>query len=134
MKRQPMALLGALTDMFFHVEERQAWLRWRTHTIVFDRDPDFARFAQDPTGRRKRLLRIWLAEPGAGRPYLRAYLGTVTFCATGPSFPELCRLFRFTSKAAADAGQPASCAAASCIPSAATRKRIIRPGQAIRPA
>ena len=68
--------------MHFHFEERQAWLRSNTHTIVFDRDPDFAHFANDPTGRIKRLLRIWLAEPRESGLKLRAYLGTIGFCAT----------------------------------------------------
>jgi hypothetical protein len=92
---------------FFHVEERRAWIRTSTHTVVFDRDPDFPRFAPDPGGSVKRMLRIWLAEPGEKRPHLRAYLGTVTFCFMGPSFRELCRLFHLTSKAAKAAGQSA---------------------------
>ena len=93
--------------MFYHIEERRAWLRSRTHTIVFDRDPEFERFVRNPNGQIKRMLRIWLAEHRGTRPYLRAYLGTVTFCATGPSGRDLRRLFRFASKAAAEAGQPA---------------------------
>jgi hypothetical protein len=93
--------------MFFHVEERRAWIRTHTHTVVYDRDPDYPRFAKDPTGTVKRMLRIWLAEPKGDRPYLRAYLGTVTFCFIGPSFRDLCRLFHLTSKAAKAAGQSA---------------------------
>jgi hypothetical protein len=93
--------------MFFHIEERQAWLRSHTHTIVFDRDPDFARFAQDPTGQIKRMLRIWLAERRGTERHLLAYLGTVTFCAMGPSPGDLRRVLRFASKAVAEAGQPA---------------------------
>jgi hypothetical protein len=53
------------------------------------------------------MVRIWLAEPRGGRPYLHAYLGTVTFCFVGPSFRDLCRLFHFTSRAAKAAGQSA---------------------------
>ena len=90
---------------FFHVVERRAWIRTSTHTVVFDRDPDYPRFARDPGGSVKRMLRIWLAEPGDGRPNLRAYLGTVTFCFMGPSFRELCRLFHLTTRAARAAGQ-----------------------------
>ena len=93
--------------MFFHVEERRIWLRTHTHTVVSDHDPDFPRFVQEPDGRVARMLRIWLAEPRDDRLYLRAYLGTITFCATGPSFGELRRLFRFASRAAAAAGEPA---------------------------
>lgn len=78
-----------------------------THTVVYDRDPDYPRFAKDPGGTIKHMLRIWLAEPGQDRPYLRAYLGTVTFCFMGPSFRELCRLFHLTTRAAKSAGQSA---------------------------
>jgi len=92
---------------FFHVEQRTAWIRTSTHTVVYDRDPDYPRFAKDPSGYIKRMLRIWLAELGRNQPYLRAYLGTVTFCFTGPSFRELCRLFHLTTRAAQAAGQSA---------------------------
>ena len=92
---------------FFHVEQRTAWIRTTTHTVVYDRDPDYPRFVKDPGGTIKRMLRIWLAEPGGDRPYLRAYLGTVTFCFTGPSFRELSRLFHLTTRAAKAAGQSA---------------------------
>ena len=92
---------------FFHVEQRTAWIRTSTHTVVYDRDPDYLRFARDPGGSIKRMLRIWLAEPGGDRPYLRAYLGTVTFCFTGPSFRDLCRLFHLTTQAARTVGQSA---------------------------
>ncbi|UCD58440.1 MAG: hypothetical protein JSV16_04810 [Candidatus Hydrogenedentota bacterium] len=92
---------------FFHVEQRTAWIRTSTHTVVYDRDPDYLRFARDPGGSIKRMLRIWLAEPGGDRPYLCAYLGTVTFCFTGPSFRDLCRLFHLTTQAATTVGQSA---------------------------
>jgi len=90
--------------MYFHVEERRAWIRTHTHTVVYDRDPDYRRFAKDSTGAVKLMLRIWLAEGKGGRPYLRAYLGTVTFCFMGPSFRELYRLFHLTTRAAKAAG------------------------------
>lgn len=96
-----------MDGMFFHTEQRSAWIRTQTHTIVYDRDPDFSRFSTDPSGTVKRMLRIWLAEPGTERPCPKAYLGTVTFCFAGPSFRELCRLFRLTSRAAKAAGQSA---------------------------
>ena len=92
---------------FFHVEERRAWIRTSTHTVVFDHDPDYSRFARDPGGSVKRMLRIWLAESRGERPYMRAYLGTVTFCFTGPSFRDMCRLFHLTTRAARTAGQSA---------------------------
>ena len=90
--------------MFFHVEERRAWVRTQTQTVVYDRDPEYDRFAKDSTGAVKRMLRIWLAEEKGGRPYLHAYLGRVTFCFMGPSFRELYRLFHLTSKAAKATG------------------------------
>jgi len=96
-----------MAGMFFHVEERRAWIRTRTHTVVYDRDPDFPRFSSDPSGTVKRMVRIWLAEPGCRQHRLQAYLGTVTFCFAGPSFRDLCRLFRLASRAAGAAGQSA---------------------------
>ena len=91
--------------MFYHVEERRLWIRRCTHTVIRDNDPDYPRFAQDKTGTIKRILRIWLAEPGGDRPYLHAYLGAVTVCATFSSYRDLYRLFRFTSRAANAAGE-----------------------------
>ncbi len=96
-----------MAGMFFHIEERRAWIRTRTHTVVYDRDPDYPRFSKDPSGTVKSMIRIWLAEPGAGQPHLRAYLGTVTFCFIGPSFRDMCRLFHLASVAAKAAGQSA---------------------------
>jgi hypothetical protein len=93
--------------MFFHIEERWAWLRTCTHTTVRDSDPDFARFQRETDGRLQRMLRIWLAEPRGARPHLKAYLGTVSCFAGGPPFQELRRLFRLASKAATEAGEPA---------------------------
>lgn len=90
-----------MAGMFFHVEERRAWIRRRSHTVVYDRDPDYPRFSKDPSGSVKRMVRIWLAEPRAGQTHLRAYLGTVTFCFIGPSFRDLCRLFHSASASAA---------------------------------
>ena len=97
-----------MADIFFHVEQRRAWVRTSTHTIVYDHDPDYMRFARDPSGKVKRMLRIWLAERKAEKPLLRAYLGTVTFCFIRPSFRDLCRLFHLTTAAAKGAGQSAT--------------------------
>ena len=96
-----------MADMFFHVEQRSAWVRTNTHTIVYDNDPDYMRFVRDPSGKVKRMVRIWLAEHKAEKPLLRAYLGTVTFCFIRPSFRDLCRLFHFTTAAAKAAGESA---------------------------
>jgi hypothetical protein len=96
-----------MADMFFHVEQRSAWIRTNTHTIIYDHDPDYPRFARDPSGSVRRMLRIWLAERKAEKPLLRAYLGTVTFCFIRPSFRDLFRLFHFATTAAKAAGQSA---------------------------
>ena len=96
-----------MADLYFHVEQRSAWVRTRTHTIVYDRDPDYARFAHDPSGSVKHMLRIWLAERNAEKPLLRAYLGTVTFCFMKPSLKDLYRLFHLTTMATKAAGQSA---------------------------
>ena len=96
-----------MADMFFHVEQRRAWVRTTTHTIVYDHDPDYMRFARDPSGKVKRMLRIWLAEYKTDQTCLCAYLGTVTFCFIRPSFRDLCRLFHLTTTAAKAAGESA---------------------------
>jgi len=96
-----------MTGVFFHVEQRKAWVRTGTHTVVYDRDPDFPRFARDPTGTVKRLIRIWLAESRDGRDYPVAYLGAVTFCLVRPSYRDLLRLFRQASRSAETAGRSA---------------------------
>jgi len=96
-----------MSDLYFHFEQRSAWLRTGTHTIVYDRDPDYPRFVKDPSGSVKHMLRIWLAERGAEKPLLRAYLGTVTFCFMRPSVKDLHRLFHLTTAAAKAAGQSA---------------------------
>ena len=96
-----------MSDMFFHVEQRSAWVRTGTHTVIYDRDPDYPRFAKDPSGSVKHMLRIWLAEQNTDRLLLRAYLGTVTFCFMKPSLKDLYRLFHLTTMAAKAAGQSA---------------------------
>ena len=96
-----------MAELYFHVEQRSAWVRTSTHTIVYDRDPDYLRFERDPSGSVKHMLRIWLAERNAGRPLLRTYLGTVTFCFMRPSLKDLYRLFHLTTAAAKAAGHSA---------------------------
>lgn len=96
-----------MTDMFFHVEERRAWIRRHKRIVVYDRDPDFHRFVREQTGNVKLMLRIWLAEHMGGQPYLHAYLGTVVFCFIGPSTADIFRLFRFASGAAMATGESA---------------------------
>ena len=94
--------------MFLHIEERRAWLRSQTHTVVLDRDPEFRRFARDPSGTIHRTLRIWIAEMVEAGPQLRGYLGSVTCGRIGPSTRDLCRLFRLTSRTAVAMGESAT--------------------------
>ena len=94
-----------MSNMFFHIEQRRAWVRRHKRIIIYDRDPDYARFAKDPSGTTKLMLRIWLAQHKGDQSYLYAYLGTVTFCFIGPSPRDILRLFRFASKAAMEAKQ-----------------------------
>ena len=49
-----------LQTMFFLFEKRRCWVRSATHTVVFERDPEFHRFAQQPGGVVKTFVRIWL--------------------------------------------------------------------------
>jgi hypothetical protein len=82
-------------------------MRLATHTVVFDRDPDFARYAKDPSGSVVRIVHLWLAEAGQGLPTIRHYLGSVRRCDCGGwvSRCELARLFRRATVAARLAGE-----------------------------
>jgi hypothetical protein len=82
------------------VEERSAWLRTSTHTVVLDRDPDFGRFATNPTGRAARWIRTWVSEPGRDGPVLTAYLGGLGVCAAGVRRTDLLRILRRLSRLA----------------------------------
>lgn len=93
--------------MFFYTEERRAWVNSHGHTVVLERDPDYPRFANDPMGTIQYMLRIWLAELRDGRPYLCAFLGTISFWVISPSFREWHRLFRLTNRAAKVSGESA---------------------------
>ena len=81
-------------------------MRLASHTVVFDRDPDFARYSKDPSGSVIRIVHLWLAEAGQGRPTIRHYLGSVRRCDCGGwvSRCELARLFRRATVAARLAG------------------------------
>jgi hypothetical protein len=87
--------------------ERLAWMRLASHTVVFDRDPDFARFSKDPSGSVIRIVHLWLAAAGQGLPTIRHYLGSVRRCDCGGwiSRWELARLFRRATFAAHLAGE-----------------------------
>ena len=82
-------------------------MRLATHTVVFDRDPDFARYSKDPSGAVIRIVHLWLAGAGQGPPTIRHYLGSVRRCDCGGwvSRHELARLFRRATVAARLGGE-----------------------------
>jgi hypothetical protein len=82
--------------------ERRAWMRLATHTVVFDREPDFARYSKDPSGSVIRIVHLRLAEAGQGLPTIRHYLGSVRRCDCSGwvSRCELARLFHRATVAA----------------------------------
>ena len=94
-----------MEDAFFYVEEHTAWIRSNPHTFVYENDPDFHRFVQDPTGTIKHILRIWLPKSNGSQPLLYTYLGSITYCSNDVSFPDISRLLHSTSKAAMATGQ-----------------------------
>lgn len=78
--------------MDFHLEERRAWVRTSTHTVIMDRDPDFARFATNPTGFVARLIRVWQSDTsGEARC---AYIGAMCLGPGGYRREDLTRVFR----------------------------------------
>jgi hypothetical protein len=93
----------------FITSERRVWMRLRDHTVVFEQDPQFERFVADPNGSVLRILRIWVAQPTAGSPQIRRYIGSVRRCECGDwmSHRELVRLFRRATAAARHLGESA---------------------------
>jgi hypothetical protein len=91
----------------FISNERLAWMRLASHTVVFDRDPEFARFSTDPSGSVMHIVHLWLAAAGQGLPSIRHYLGSVRRCDCGrwASRWELARLFRRATVAARLTGE-----------------------------
>lgn len=87
--------------------ERRVWMRLASHTVVFDRNPDFARFSKDASGSVIRIVHLWLAAAGQHLPTIRHYLGSVRRCDCGGwvSRWELARLFRRATVAAHLAGE-----------------------------
>jgi hypothetical protein len=87
--------------------EWRAWMRLASHTVVFDREPDFLRFSEDPSGSVIRILHLWLAEPPLDLPTVRHYLGSVRRCDCGGwvSRGEVVHLFRRATAAALLAGE-----------------------------
>lgn len=91
----------------FVTDEKRAWMRLRSHTVVFDRDPDFTRCQASPGGSVLSILRIWIAEPNDGESVIRYYLGSIRHCECGGwmSPGELHRLFRRATTVARQMGE-----------------------------
>jgi hypothetical protein len=96
-----------MSKNIFISDEKRAWMRLRSHTVVFDRDPEFQRFVTDPSGSILHILRIWIADSAPGLPGIRHYLGSVRRCDCGGwmSKRELIRLFRRAGVVARRAGE-----------------------------
>jgi hypothetical protein len=86
-------------------------MRLASHTVVFDREPDFLRLSKDPSGSVIRILHLWLAEPPLDLPTARHYLGSVRHCDCGGWFSrrQVVRLFRRATVAAVLAGENSRC-------------------------
>jgi len=91
-------------SLIFLTRERKNWMRLRSHTVVFDSEPDFALRRDDPSGALMRILHIWLADPLGEPPTVQAYPGSVRFCEGWYSRRELFRFFRRASAAAGSHG------------------------------
>jgi hypothetical protein len=84
------------TRNVFVTDQRRAWMRLRSHTVVFEREPEFQEYLRDPSGSVMTILRVWLAERAKGASVIRYYIGSVRHCECGgwTSIRELHRLFR----------------------------------------
>jgi hypothetical protein len=102
-------VLAVMADNIFITQERRAWMRLRSHTVVFDRDPEFVRYLMDPSGSVLSILRIWVAETVEGQPVIRYYVGSIRHCDCGGwmSRDELRRLFRHATVIARLVGERA---------------------------
>jgi len=84
--------------------ERRFWMRLRSHAVVFDRDPEWPRFRDDPSGQVVRILQLWMTESraasGATPDTARHFLGNVRYCQGWMSRAEVSRLYRRVTAAA----------------------------------
>ncbi len=96
-------------ENIFVSDETRVWMRLRDHTVVFEREPDFVRFAGNPTGSILHILRIWVACPASDPPKIRHYIGLIRRCECGgwTSQRELLRLFRRATIIARHLGESA---------------------------
>ena len=91
----------------FIIEQRRSWMRMRDHVVINERDRDFARFQNDPSGSILRVLRIWATETESSTSAKEQYLGSVRRCECGgwvSSRRELSRLFHRATDAAKTLG------------------------------
>ena len=73
-------------EMNFVFQERQAFVRTGTHTVVRDIDPDYGYFRSVGNGVIAHLLRIWVQERRGRRCVPAAYLGSLRFCPSSAPF------------------------------------------------
>jgi hypothetical protein len=87
--------------MNFLFQERQAFVRTQTHTMVRDTDPDFRYFCSTQDGVVASLVRIWLTEKSRAGNVPVAYLGCVRFCRSlHPSIREIRNIVKRLEKCA----------------------------------
>ena len=86
--------------MFFLFEERRAFVRTATHTVIPDTDPEFERFAGRIDGRTESWVRIWIVRSSTRRVRPSAYLGTVRIVAGRVRRPTWRRVLRQVDAAA----------------------------------
>jgi hypothetical protein len=82
-------------------------MRLASHTVVFDGEPDFLRFSQNPSGSVIRILHLWSAEPPLDFSTIGHYVGSVRRCYCGGwvSRREAVQLFQCATAAAVLAGE-----------------------------
>jgi hypothetical protein len=82
------------------IDERRAWIRTCTHTLVRDRDADFGRHRLDRRGVVRRMLRVWQAGSAPDAPWPRRYLGRVNICTSGLMRSQVTAVLRQAAKIA----------------------------------
>lgn len=100
----------AIPKTIFITDEKRAWMRLRSHTVVFERDPEFSRYLEDESGSVLSMLRIWVSGSGQEPRAISHYLGSVRYCECGGwmSRLELYRLFRQATTVAGQIGERAA--------------------------
>jgi len=75
-------------------------MRLRSHTVVFERDPEWSRFHDDPSGKIVRILQLWWTDPHCGTEKARHFLGNIRYSGGWMSRPEVSLLYRRITAAA----------------------------------